>query len=376
MPSDTGNVDNCPAALLAHDVNRGLHGGDNAEEIRFEHLVACAHIHLRNRIEQAMSGIVDPNINALKMMQGERDDAVDFFRVANITGESDGAFSMSDAVASGLGARSITREQNHICSLIDEKLGDSFADTHGSPGDNDDFPLQFHARVVCAGARQVKMANLPRRTIERRKSFLGDEVTLLPLFPLDIVLFPGTDLPLHIFEPRYKEMIAECLANKLEFGVIRALEQGIAEIGCTVEITKITKEYSDGRLDLIAHGRQRFEVLRLDRERSFLRGEILLIPDEPADTTSVEKERAIQAHKEILSLAGATPNAFSAEQGTLSFQLAGSLPLDLDFKQKLLSTLSERERIHELATYLEGILPGLRRAARAREKAGGNGHAR
>jgi len=201
-------------------------------------------------------------------------------------------------------------------------------------------------------------------------------VTLLPLFPLDVVLFPGTDLELHIFEPRYKEMMAECLANRSEFGVIRALERGIAEIGCTAEIARVTKEYSDGRMDLTARGRQRFEVLEVDRERSFLRAEILVVPDDPADAAKPERERAVQVHKEILSLAGATFDASSAELGTLSFQLAASLPLELDFKQKLLSMPSERERIHELAAYLEGILPGLRRAARAREKAGGNGHAR
>lgn len=198
----------------------------------------------------------------------------------------------------------------------------------------------------------------------------------LPLFPLDLVLFPGTNLPLHIFEPRYKEMIGECLSNKAPFGVVRAAEQGIAEIGCTAEILEVTKSYPDGRLDIMTRGLERFEVLQLDRERTFLRGEVLMVPDEPGDATDPEKERALHAHKEILSLAGTSPDAFSSDQRSLSFQLAASLPLDLDFKQKFLSILSERERIRELATYLEKILPGLRRAAYAREKVGGNGHVR
>jgi len=94
---------------------------------------------------------------------------------------------------------------------------------------------------------------------------------LLPLFPLDVVLLPGMPLPLHIFEPRYKEMIAECLASSAPFGVVRASEKGIAEIGCTAEIVSVTKQYSDGRLDLVAQGRKRFEVLQLNQERSFLR---------------------------------------------------------------------------------------------------------
>jgi Lon protease-like protein len=201
-------------------------------------------------------------------------------------------------------------------------------------------------------------------------------VALLPLFPLDVVLLPGTPLPLHIFEPRYKEMIAECLADTSPFGVIRALEEGIAEVGCTAEIVTVTKEYSDGRMDLVAEGRRRFEVLELNRERSFLRAEILLVPDEPLAASADDKARAIKAHRDILSLAGAVQDLSVADQSVLSFYLAGSLPLDLDFKQKLLAMRSESQRIQAVAAYLESILPNLRRATHAREKASGNGHAR
>jgi Lon protease-like protein len=200
-------------------------------------------------------------------------------------------------------------------------------------------------------------------------------VPLLPLFPLEVVLFPGTLLPLHIFEPRYKEMIAECRANNAPFGVARALEHGIAEIGCTADVVTVTKEYPDGRLDLIAQGRQRFEVVELNQERSFLRAEVLLVPDELGTASPDDRARAIQVHREILELAGAVQDISGADPGTLSFHIAGSLPLDLDFKQNLLTMRSESERIPALAAYLEGILPNLRRATRARETAGGNGHA-
>jgi len=201
-------------------------------------------------------------------------------------------------------------------------------------------------------------------------------VALLPLFPLDLVLLPSTPLPLHIFEPRYKEMIGECLINHAPFGVVRALEEGFAEVGCTAEIITVTKKYPDGRMDLVAEGRQRFEVLELNRERSFLQADVLLVPDEPGTASPDDKARAIQAHLKILSLAGAAQDLAAADQNTLSFYLAGSLPLDLDFKQKLLAMRSESLRVQAVATYLESMLPNLRRAARAREKAGGNGHAR
>jgi Lon protease-like protein len=93
---------------------------------------------------------------------------------------------------------------------------------------------------------------------------------LIPLFPLDVVLFPGTPLELHIFEPRYKEMIGECRAQNRQFGVIRAVEQVLAEVGCMAEIVTVVKEYSDGRLDLVTEGRRRFELLGVNQERSFL----------------------------------------------------------------------------------------------------------
>ena len=197
---------------------------------------------------------------------------------------------------------------------------------------------------------------------------------LIPLFPLDVVLFPGTPLPLHIFEPRYKEMIGECLAQHRTFGVVRALEQGLAEVGCTAEIITVIKEYPDGRLDLVTEGRKRFELVRVNQERSFLQAEVLMIDDEPGTPSKADISRAIQLHSELLAIAGAKQDLSAADPSLLSFYLAGSLPLDLDFKQKLLALRSEPERLSLLIQYFETIVPNLRRAANAREKAGGNGH--
>jgi len=197
---------------------------------------------------------------------------------------------------------------------------------------------------------------------------------LIPLFPLDVVLLPGTPLPLHIFEPRYKEMIAECLAQNRTFGVVRAIEQGLAEVGCTAEIVTVVKEYPDGRLDLVTEGRKRFELLAVNEERSFLRAEVLMIDDELGTPPQEDTARAIQLHSELLALAGAQQDLAAVDPSLLSFHLAGSLPLDLDFKQKLLSLRAESERLTLLINYLETLIPNLHRAARAREKAGGNGH--
>ncbi|MFY9561376.1 MAG: LON peptidase substrate-binding domain-containing protein [Terriglobales bacterium] len=191
-------------------------------------------------------------------------------------------------------------------------------------------------------------------------------MSLLPLFPLDLVLLPGVPLPLHVFEPRYKEMIGECLDEKKPFGVVRASSNGVAEIGCTAEILEVTKRYDDGRMDILTRGVERFEVLQVHEERSFLQAEFAVIEDEPGRPSSQLVEQAVRLHAEIVKLAGAQADGPEESAEHLSFLLAGSLPLDLDFKQKLLTTSSEPKRLQAVISYLEAVLPGLRRASKAR----------
>jgi len=197
---------------------------------------------------------------------------------------------------------------------------------------------------------------------------------LLPLFPLDVVLFPGTPLPLHVFEPRYKELISECLERKQKFGIIRAEQEGLADVGCTAEIVAVTKTYPDGRMDIVTEGRERFELLEVNEERAFLRADVLYFDDEPDRPPEKEVLHAVDLHREILTIGGAQ-QSLPESQAQISFYLAGSLPLDLDFKQALLEMRSESERISAIVTAFESILPKLRRAVQARQKAGGNGHA-
>jgi Lon protease-like protein len=200
--------------------------------------------------------------------------------------------------------------------------------------------------------------------------------TLLPLFPLDLVLLPGTKLPLHIFEPRYKELAAECVAQNKPFGVVRAKEEGVAEIGCTAEILSVAKKYADGRMDIITRGVRRFEVMEVNQERSFLQAEVFYLQDEPGAASASEVAQAMKLHGEIMALAGGdAENSSASEPQQLSYQLVGPLPLDLDFKQTLLGMKSEAERMQAVVSYFEAILPGLRRTVYVRQKAGGNGHA-
>lgn len=199
---------------------------------------------------------------------------------------------------------------------------------------------------------------------------------LLPLFPLDLVLLPGAPVPLHIFEPRYKEMINECLSQKRPFGIVRTKDEGFVNVGCTAEIINVLKTYSDGRMNILAEGQKRFEVLQVNQERSFLQAEVFYLVDEDENDLplAAEQERAVRLHSDIMQLAGAQSEKTEITVGQLAYRLAGSLPFDPDFQQALLEMNSEADRIRAVISFFERILPVLQRNAVAKRRAGGNGH--
>lgn len=196
----------------------------------------------------------------------------------------------------------------------------------------------------------------------------------LPLFPLQVVLLPGSPLPLHIFEDRYKEMIGEALRDKLEFGVVLASEKGIANTGCTATIDRVLKEYPDGRLDILTRGRRRFEVLLLNDERSFLRGTVEFFDDDepdPGEPASPDLLRNVMAG--FAELGAADSNAPNIGDPRPSFRLAQEVP-DLAFRQTLLAMRSEAERMRCIADFLPGFLERRRKIQHTKDVAGSNGH--
>jgi len=202
-------------------------------------------------------------------------------------------------------------------------------------------------------------------------------VSLIALFPLDVVMLPGAPMPLHIFEPRYKEMINEALQSNAAFGIVRAQQDSVAEIGCSAEISEVVKKYEDGRLDIVTEGQKRFKITGLDQERSFLRGEVDFFEDEEEEvaTPKADAEKLVKLHGELLAIAGAEATGIELDDPQLSFHLAGTVPLDLDFKQNLLAMRSESLRVEAMVEYYTLLVPRLRRTIKVKEKSRGNGHA-
>ncbi|MFQ5777297.1 MAG: LON peptidase substrate-binding domain-containing protein [Terriglobia bacterium] len=202
---------------------------------------------------------------------------------------------------------------------------------------------------------------------------------LLPLFPLDVVLFPGMPLPLHIFEPRYQQMIRHCRDQRQEFGVILARREGIARVGCSAEIIKTIKQYPDGRSDILTIGQSRFHLLELFEDLPYLQGRVDFLPDEDAslaDSASSARLRELfqQAHSLVYGQPASLPETRSGH--SFSFTVARELPLNLDTKQELLELPSEAERQQHLTQHLDNWLPQLQQVARVKKGARGNGRGR
>jgi ATP-dependent Lon protease len=200
---------------------------------------------------------------------------------------------------------------------------------------------------------------------------------LLPLFPLQVVLFPRTALPLHIFEERYKQMIGEVLREKSEFGVVQAGEKGIVNTGCTAIVDKILKKYPDGRLDLLTVGRRRFEIILLNDEKPYLRGAVEFFDDEESEPITPEvRKRVLEAYNDIRTIE--KPEMQRDPEMTdpqLSFQLAQLVP-DLEFRQILLATRSEADRMRRLAEFFPAYGSRRRQIEHVRAVAPTNGHSK
>jgi len=198
----------------------------------------------------------------------------------------------------------------------------------------------------------------------------------IPLFPLNVVLFPGEQLPLHIFEPRYRRMTHECLEAKSPFGMLLALPNGVVRVGCTAEIVDVVRKYEDGRMDILTVGREAFRILELFTDDPLLQGQIDYLEDHDSLLEPVKSQRLIEAYETCHTLLfSELPRSFeeiAPEQ--LAYAVAAALPLDLLWKQQILELRSEAERQERLLGYLREWAPHLQKAEALRQRAGGNGH--
>jgi Lon protease-like protein len=198
----------------------------------------------------------------------------------------------------------------------------------------------------------------------------------IPLFPLNVVLFPGAELPLHIFEPRYREMVKTCAEEKSEFGMLLSLPKGVARVGCTAEILDVVKRYGDGRMDIRTVGRAPFRVVELFQQNPLLEGQVDYLEDRETAANPRIQRQLIELFEACHTLIfdDYPKNLQGSPPEELSYLVAGTLPMELLWKQQILELRSEADRQERLVAYLREWAPHLQKREAMRQRAGGNGH--
>jgi Lon protease-like protein len=194
------------------------------------------------------------------------------------------------------------------------------------------------------------------------------------LFPLELVLVPTERVPLNVFEPRYRELVGECLERGEEFGIVLVKESGdMHHVGTRAAIVEVLEVLPDGRLHVVVEGGDRFRLLEVDHERSFDTGSVeeLVDRDEPPDPADVE--RAFETFKrmqETVGVPGEPPDPASPQ---FDYEVTGRVEFSNANKQELLELTSPRQRLARLADLLERALEALVIDRELRKRAQGNG---
>jgi Lon protease-like protein len=198
----------------------------------------------------------------------------------------------------------------------------------------------------------------------------------LPIFPLELVLVPDEPLPLHIFEPRYREMTARCVDQGEPFVLVLADEQGIREIGCTAEITDILERFADGRSNIAVRGGEPVRLVEIHDEHAYRSAHAEALVDEPAEAPLDAQEAALTAFRDLAAeLDGRAPEAPDTGPG-LSYRLLGRIEVGHDVKQSLLEDRDERRRLEIVHELLTEVHRGLVLTRETQERARRNGRVR
>jgi hypothetical protein len=176
-------------------------------------------------------------------------------------------------------------------------------------------------------------------------------VNEIGLFPLNLVLLPGEQAPLHIFEPRYRELIGECLDEDREFGILLEDDEGMRDVGTRCGVIEVLDRFPDGRLNVVVEE----------------------LPDEDETPTDAEVEEVLAAYERVVEAADAELEDLDLHARSIAFQIAARIDFGTEIKQGLLELRSERERVIRLSPMLNRAADAVEREREIRERASGNG---
>jgi Lon protease-like protein len=206
---------------------------------------------------------------------------------------------------------------------------------------------------------------------------MADEVRPdFPLFPLSLVALPHELVPLHIFEPRYRTMIAECLEQGSEFGIVWEADDGLRPVGCAMEIAEVLERMDDGRMNILTRGTRPFRIVDERDDLPYPAGTVEFLADKEETRDESTAKAAHEAYGVLVEQA--TDRVIDPDElGEMSaYQMAATVDFGLDAKQGLLDLRSENARLRLVARLFRAAAKRLDFMERAQERARSNGKVR
>lgn len=198
----------------------------------------------------------------------------------------------------------------------------------------------------------------------------------IPIFPLGIVVYPGENLNLHIFEPRYKQLISECHEQKKPFGIPTVIDTKMKDFGSLVTITEISKVYDNGEMDIKTKGERVFRILEVIKEipDKLYSGAIVNYPD-TYEQGNIELMRKVMVGiRDLHKLLNVTKEFKKPDEEIRSYEVAHHVGLSLEEEYELLGLLDERQRQEYLKRHLAKVIPMVAGMEQLKEKIKLNGH--
>lgn len=200
----------------------------------------------------------------------------------------------------------------------------------------------------------------------------------IPIFPLGVVVYPDEQLNLHIFEPRYKQLIADCIKENKPFGIPAVIEKKVAEYGTLVDVVSIQKEYENGELDVVTRGTQVFRVLEIIQSipDKLYTGAIVSYPDNQFRGNERLQSQVLQALRELHHLLQVNKGFKKPDAELSAYDLAHHAGLSLDEEYEVLHLFQEMQRLEYLKRHLMKVLPLMAEMERLKDRVKLNGHFR
>lgn len=208
------------------------------------------------------------------------------------------------------------------------------------------------------------------------KIFTKSMTNFIPIFPLGLVVYPGEDLNLHIFEPRYKQLITDCALNRKPFGIPTVLNNAVGEMGTLVQLIEITEQYESGEMDIKTKGLEIFRILEIVKPLpdKLYSSAIVTYPENEIGGNSIFMSKLLLALRQLHSLIKVEKTFKKTDEDLISYDVAHHVGLSLQGEYELLQLMKEKQRQEYLKQHISKILPVISEVESLKDRIQLNGH--